>query len=144
MLVSWSGGLDSTLVVENLLKSESHLKKGNVRLITVIHPQLPSNPESSEARLKILNYWKEKYYDIPYIEVKTEIIRPLDSCAHSIEPGGLIHPLLWISYIYPYLNDNENLYFGYIRGDDFWHHLQEFNEIFEGMKKLVPRVETVN
>lgn len=130
-LVLWSGGCDSTLVLYRLLKEHQDEDKGYVHAISVNHDQVPANKESQIARKKILAKFKKMRLWVLHTEVniKSKGYREVYPC------GGLTQPTIWLTII-NYLKEKEDLYFGYIKGDDIWHHKYAFEEACKNLFSL--------
>lgn len=122
-LVLWSGGADSTLVLLRLLK-----KKKPVRAISILHPQVMSGPRENLARISMAARFREDGYHLEHatIELKQDLF-----FIESV--GGLTQPALWIPLALSYLRKDEDLYAGYIKGDDFWHYNAWAQQAFVGL-----------
>jgi 7-cyano-7-deazaguanine synthase in queuosine biosynthesis len=50
--------------------------------------------------------------------------------------GGLIQPITWIPLAASFLHEKEDLYVGYIRGDDLWHYKSQVYWIFTYLQEV--------
>ena len=109
-IVVWSGGLDSTLVLDRLCSSGKE-----VWAFSVIWDMIDGLKTKQEriARKNYLKFAKEKGYIISYREV---FIRANMGADHL----GCAQALAWLSFLTSYLPEKSNLYFGYHKGDEFW------------------------
>lgn len=132
-LVLWSGGCDSTLMLHELLKNSSACWP--VRALTIIHDQVSPTKQPARARKKAKYYWKKKGYHLEHTEIE---INRVDSNwdVQAINNGGLAQPVFWLTFAIPYLNEKEDLYFGYIKEDCIWHHKSEFQEGFKYLSRM--------
>lgn len=121
-LVCWSGGCDSTVVLANLLEQRTI----KVRTISIIHNQVGANAEQKSARQTIKNELTKKYGEFESFEVN---ITSDGNAVRSLQ-GGLCQPIIWLPLSTLYLQENEDLYVGYISGDDVWHYKQDLLKLF--------------
>jgi len=131
VLLVWSGGCDSTLALTQLLQD-----KKEVRTISIKHAQIGASKENSAARLSITRKLVEKGYKINNIGEVEINDRGLYI---EIPKEGIIQPVIWIGIAAAYLQPDEDLAFGYIRTDDFWHYKTEFEYIFTYLTKMMSK-----
>jgi 7-cyano-7-deazaguanine synthase in queuosine biosynthesis len=129
-LVCWSGGRDSTLVLYNLLKSREH----EIRTISIIHEQIYDSKQM-ESRQKIKEKLVKEFGDFESINVNISINGSKDGVC--IDEGGLFQPVLWISTASGFLKNNENLYLGYIAGDDVWTSIYQIKTLFSNAQEIM-------
>lgn len=116
-VVVWSGGLDSTLVLDKVCSANMD------RCIwahTINWDMLNDSKvkKEKEARKNYLSYAKKKGYDIAH--------RTITVTADMGAPDlGLAQCLAWFSYVIPYLPKKSRVYLGYHVGDDFWEKVDE-------------------
>ena len=139
-LVVWSGGCDSTLVLYDLLKEQSEhpendLLRPPVRAISINHCQVGAETQQKKARQRILERLRKKGFTILHTEVdiKNDGGFAVTGC------GGLIQPAFWLPTAIPYLKEDEDLYLGYIAGDDIWHYRSDIFYVFEYMSRMTHR-----
>lgn len=131
----WSGGCDSTLSLLRLLK-----EKKRVRTISVIHPQIYAVAENAAARLAIHRRLFEMGHILDHVGevvITTPTRRHID--IDGANNGGLIQPNIWLGIAASYLEQDEDLAFGYMRTDDFWHYKTEFNVAFKHFTKILAK-----
>jgi len=140
-LICWSGGCDSTLILWDLLQKQSK-NDPPIRTIAIDHFAVWAGEEQDAARTKILFVLRERGFRI---EHETLTIRCGDRnglpCGTSEKPSTLRIPQapLWLINAIMHLEPKEDLYVGYIRGDDVWHYIQEYRWVFQYAAYLVGR-----
>lgn len=126
-LVCWSGGCDSTLVLLDLAKQSSASRP--VRTFSISMPeQICGAVEQRRARKRILAKLRRGGSHIE----PTEMILGLDHGA-GLLGHGLPQAVVWLLGAQA-LRGQEDLYLGYIRGDDWWYHRGEFARVFERLQ----------
>jgi len=133
MLLSWSGGCDSTVMLYEALKT----KKDNetVRAISVSHIQVTNSEISKIARAKIKAKLARAGLTFQHVEVAVT-----HEGSFQIEPcGGLSQPALWLQVATSYLEQAEDLALGYITGDDIWHYRNYLCEAFQNTQVISNR-----
>jgi len=110
-IVAWSGGYDSTLVLDRLC-SWGKIDIWAFALDWHMVDELKRQKEKA-ARDNYREYAKKKGYVFSYETVTV-------TATMSATEGGLPQVLAWFNFITPYLPEESELYFGYHRGDDFW------------------------
>jgi len=133
-LVLWSGGCDSTLILDRLLANSSELNP--VRALTIIHDQIYPKKQPALARKKAKAYWKKKGFHLDHVEFN--VTRTGNIQAN--QSGGLSQPMFWLSFSIPYLLEEEDLYLGYVREDCIWHYKKELYGVFENWRKMSRRI----
>lgn len=128
-LVCWSGGRDSTLLLHNLLSEEDTI----VRAISIIHEQV-DDERQKEARTKIKEKLVNKFREFTSFEVTISFD---EGSPGAYVDNGLIQPVLWIPTASTFLKNEEDLYVGYIRGDDVWHARYQITEIFKNIQYIM-------
>lgn len=110
-VVVWSGGYDSTLILDRLCSSRDK----NVWAFAVDWDMVDELKRKQEktARERYREYAKTKGYTFSYQTVTV-------SADMSAGDLGLPQALAWVNYVAPYLPERAKVYFGYHRGDDFW------------------------
>jgi len=126
-LVVWSGGLDSTLLLDNLAKEST--KENPVETISFLPNFIDSGKMKAEkrARRNYLYYAKRKGYHI-----KNKTIRVSGNAQPTYT--GWAQQLCWLSFILPYIPDDCDVYFGFVQGDGVWRAVNHFYEIFTQFK----------
>lgn len=116
-VVVWSGGMDSTLVLDRVCSA-------NINKCIWAHAvnwDMLNNLKvfkEKEARKNYLSYAKKKGYNIAH---RTIIVK-----ANMGAPDlGLAQCLAWFSYVIPYLPKKSKVYLGYHSADDFWEKVNE-------------------
>lgn len=132
-LVLWSGGCDSTLLLHRVA-SEQATKKDPVRALSIVHSQVPANKEQAQARRNILKEFKSRGLHVVHstLHVKT-------TGTFFVKGGGNTQGVLWLGTAISYLFKDEDLYAGYIRGDDYWHYEGWLQEAFKNLKHATYR-----
>jgi len=132
-IVMWSGGCDSTLILNDLAKNSSY--QNPIYTVTILNRQIGGGKDQQKmeslARKEYLIYAKSKKYHIKNIKIKLECL----NSQFSNDNQGLIQALIWICGVLPFLENDDELNFGYIRGDDFWHYKEYvINSINQSLK----------
>ena len=131
-MIVWSGGCDSTLLLEQYGKVGAAW--GRAKSISFSHPQIGHSQVQKVARQKILAELRKRDYEICHLEVE------LTSEGDNVfaEPGdGLIQPIIWLAMAMPYLAKDETLYMGYVQSDDIWHRRENLFGAFDHLAKLM-------
>ena len=142
-LVLWSGGCDSTLVLWDLLQKQSR-NDPPIRTLSIDHFAVWAGKEQAAAREKIMGVLRKQGYrvenELVTIQCGDRTGLPSKGPSGSGTSGFRIpQAALWIGQAVEHLEPEENLYVGYIRGDDMWHHVQEWRWAFQYMAYLVGR-----
>ena len=135
MLISWSAGLDSTYLLLCVLFPHNNEPTKSIRTISINSPQVLQYKKEKEQRKIIKRILKKSYgktFDSQ--EVNISETKPGMIC-NQLE--GLSQPTLWVSLSTLYLDTNEDLYMGYVRGDDFWHFKKHVVKAFKSQQKLL-------
>lgn len=117
-VVFWSGGMDSTLCALHLLRADK-----SVRLVTISNALI--GDEHEKERLTRKQCLQKLKTDFGNNVVHEEYI--FDG---AFRVGSLEQASLWVS-LYPLcVNDKDDVYLGFIRYSDFWHHKEQFEKAF--------------
>lgn len=133
-LVLWSGGCDSTLILDRLLVNSS--ESWPVRALTILHEQVTPTKQPAAARKRAKSYWKKKGYHLVHTEVTVSNDGDFEATNCG---GGLIQPAFWISVAIPYLDEREDLYVGYIKDDCIWHYKNNLQAVFDQWQYVTGR-----
>jgi len=134
-IVVWSGGLDSTLVLDQLCSSNPSKCIWAFSIDWDVLDNLKTKKEK-EVRKNYLRYAKKKGYDIVH---RTICVKANMGTKHL----GHAQALAWASYVTPYLPKNSNLYLGYHTGDEFWECASWFGKYVEYASKIGERKITL-
>jgi len=128
--VIWSGGLDSTYLLDQIARIYS-TQEQQVYTISFIYPHIDKNKELMEkrARKKYLSYARKKGYNIESFVLNIADAPPMGG-------RGLKQQILWMLLSLPYVWDNSVMHFGYVRKDDFWHYRHRFDKIAKQIGKI--------
>lgn len=136
-LVCWSGGLDSTLVLYDLAvryrDDKTPPDAHGLRAVSVVHHQVSCQKQARRARNAIRRAMRKENLAFRHAAVRWRASGEFSG--HQAE-GGLAQPGLWLAVAQSYLLDDEDLYLGYVKGDDVWHHFSELKQAFAGMQGL--------
>jgi 7-cyano-7-deazaguanine synthase in queuosine biosynthesis len=132
MLLLWSGGCDSTLILAARLAN-----KEPVRTISISINQFNHNAEQFAARQAIVAHYKKKKIQWPHVEVSIANKYPFDFKSH-VQMGGVI-PGIWMGLAPAYLDINEDLAVGYIHGDNAIHWLEDIRSAFRSLQAISQR-----
>jgi 7-cyano-7-deazaguanine synthase in queuosine biosynthesis len=144
-LICWSGGHDSTLALLQLARKAS--SDNPVKALAIVHPQILAAEENRAARKAILAWMKAQGYFVIYQEVQIKHKKGYEwndsriphakrviTCENN---HGAMQPQIWISTASLYLDKDEDLHMGYIRGDDVWHYREWVCDLFYNLKTLM-------
>lgn len=111
-VVVWSGGMDSTLVLDQVCSANPDKCIWAYTINWDMLDDLKVEKEK-EARKNYLSHAKKKGYGIAHrtITVKANM---------GAADLGLAQCLAWLSYVVPYLPKKSRLYLGYHNADEFW------------------------
>jgi len=115
----WSGGMDSTCLLFDLLKEHDKLK-----IISFTNSKLSSGDEDSKARQQILKTLN-KYHNGKFVYIE----RPLELMNHY--QGS--H---WFTSLSMLIRKDSDVHMGYIRTDDFWHLKDNLESAFYAIQKM--------
>jgi 7-cyano-7-deazaguanine synthase in queuosine biosynthesis len=131
-LVLWSGGCDSTLVLWDLLQDQSP-KSPAINTIAINYPQIMGAEMAKAKRKAILNELRGRGFRINH----GEVIVAHDGATGIQNSYGLPQAALWVSLSPLYLGEKEDLYAGYVRGDDACHHKEALKGVFGWQQNLL-------
>lgn len=151
MLVLWSGGCDSTLMLHDLaLANHAHSQvkprlagdkvleapySSPVRAISFSCHQIEGGGAASKkARTKIIGVLRKKGLTIDHTEVAVSYQGDAQMLCGN---GGCAQAPIWLVYAQLFLEVDEDLYLGYIRGDDIWHHKSELHWVFQYCQSVI-------
>lgn len=119
-IVVWSGGSDSTLVLDTLARHST--KDYPVWAYSVVWDQLDDLKVEQEqkSRKNYLEYAKKHNYFIEHRELR------VNSNMGACDLGNA-QMLAWIGFLFPYFPSGSDVYFGYIKKDDSW---KDFHNLF--------------
>jgi 7-cyano-7-deazaguanine synthase in queuosine biosynthesis len=139
MLVCWSGGCDSTMMLLHLIQQMTDgctcaHKWHEIRAITFKHPQLWAEAEQAHARQQITEQIKQRF---PGVHLQQNVISMSysEACIDGDIPNGLTQPQFWL-IAQSYLHQDEDLYIGYIRGDDALSRLHQIETAFYALQQI--------
>lgn len=125
-VVIWSGGADSTLILDQLAREASSTHP--ILAISISgHPQMPDAqfPAEALAREAYLRHARSKGYHIQHETIS------LKNSEGLVVQGEATQAVVWFSAVMPYIGDKDRVYLGYIRGDDFWHWHEAYRRLFD-------------
>lgn len=114
-LVCWSGGCDSTLCLYDLAAKSS--KASPVHSIAINHGEVGAEIQQKKARVRLLARFKKLGFHIQHTEITIRTKGDFYISGH-----GIVQPSIWLPFAMLYARKKDDLIFGYIRGDDVWHH----------------------
>jgi len=113
-----------------------------VHAVSITHPQVQGSEESRQAREKLKAWFaKKEMTAITYTEV--EIRQEIGSNLGAIPGDGMNQAGLWLGILLSYLDEDEDVYLGYIRADDFWHRHREFVSAFVGLQRFAGKTGSI-
>lgn len=136
-LILWSGGCDSTLVLHNLLRQQKDgtLKddKDGVCTLSIVHPQIGAVSQQAAARKVLAAKFEARGFRFSSGVVRIEHDKDDRVPANQV---GLVQPQIWLTTAASYLQSEEDLYVGWIRGDDAWHYAHTLRAAFDALQAV--------
>ena len=138
-VVIYSGGCDSTLLLYELSKKFG-TKKNPVKALSFNYVQA-INPRKIKTEKKTRNsfkqYCKKNKIYVDFLDINITTNRKYDKRAcESYSFNGIAQPYLWLTSLSTILLGKHNIYFGYIKEDDFWFFKTEFINAFNALQKI--------
>ena len=127
-VVMWSGGIDSTVLLHRLALNSS--LQNPIIALTIEHHQIYNDQQKSQgqAQKEYLRFAKARGFHIKHGKIYVK---------GTIGTEALFaQPMLWLCHIAPYLKDEDNVHFAYIRHDDFWHIKDRFELALDGIMAI--------
>ena len=118
----FSGGFDSTYLLNYLMKHEDELTILSIKSNVLSKGKVI---REENARKRILDYLKAKYYNCKLTELEVEV-----NFNHT-ESSGLAQPLMWLPFMYLLVSDEYELNLSYICDDQAIIHMADFKTILE-------------
>ena len=134
--IMWSGGMDSTALLYSTAKTFG-TRKNPIYAISVSTDSINSAYKERWIRKQQKKIFKKEKLHIRYINI--DIRHGYGKYNIENYCSTMLQPLLWLScllFIYKY-NNSAQILFGYVRGDDIWHKIYEFKQIFNSNKLFV-------
>ena len=130
-VVVWSGGKDSTLILDQLCSANI---KNCVWAFSINWDLLNSlkTKKEKEARKNYLKYAKAKGYSIAHRTISV-------TANMGSEHIGNAQAVAWFSYVIPYLPKESNLYLGYHNADRFWEDATKFSSYIDAIAAVGER-----
>lgn len=132
VLVCWSGGCDSTLLLHHTARLYG-TPKSPVRALTIRSDQVGSDMREAAARQSLLKRFKK---DGLHIEVNEVQIKTLQG--NGLHSNGLPQAVLWLLATQA-LRDGDSLALGYVRGDDYAAEVEAFRSVFDTLQRVSHR-----
>lgn len=120
--VIWSGGQDSSAIVDALCKQNP---TETIYLLSIEMEQALSNKADKESRTILSSIFKSRGYNIEMREMK------LDG---NYSSSGLGQLAAWATILSCVMMSRRAIYFGYIKEDDMWHTIDGVKKVIEGLK----------
>jgi hypothetical protein len=122
-------------VLYELATASDRKESDPVRALSIVSPQFPAIEAQRHARERIKQWLKKK--KVPKIDYNEVELKYDNRSDFSMETGGgLIQPATWIPIAATFLKEKEDLYLGYIRGDDFWHYQAQAYWAFKYLQEI--------
>lgn len=132
-LILWSGGCDSTLLLFELATKALASGDPPPRALSVNYDdQIPAGEQHRTARQRILKEFRRRGLKVYH----SEFVFTKQGDFGLERPPGLCQPILWLGFGQSCLMEDEDLYLGYVRGDDIWHYREHIVSTFSGMQQV--------
>jgi len=127
-VVIWSGGWDSTLVLDRLCSANPDrlVWAHSINWDMLAHEKVT---KEKVARKNYLKYAKAKGYNISHRTITV-------SADMGGQALGYAQGLAWISFMIPYLPMNSIVHLGYYNADGFWEYEDKFNKYVKAAGKI--------
>lgn len=139
-LVCWSGGLDSTLVLHRLAVEQrdgAMYHPHGVRALTILHPQIAMHEgAAAKARKSLAEKFRALGLTIGYVEITVKQDARSWRAEQFVGSSDNPQALLWLTTAVNYLERDESLHTGYIRGDDYWHNANRYQTAFDALQAV--------
>lgn len=138
-LVAWSGGCDSTLALFKALQNQKTWICGGktlyeVQTLSINWLPIPQCPQQRAARKKITARLRSLGYRFAHREVDITATSGAGTCASQA--------VLWVGIAQQFLEANQDLVTGWIRGDDVWHRIADLRAAFEHLRLASSRADS--
>jgi 7-cyano-7-deazaguanine synthase in queuosine biosynthesis len=133
-VVVWSGGFDSTALVLDLLEKGNNIYTISTRLLNNEGQQYSEYVARQTIRQALEIKFPGKLRCGTDTEIRQEV---------GVIEYGLVQPILWAANMVM-ASPHEEVYLGYVKGDDFWHHKSDFEEVVSRMAKIMHRKIKIN
>lgn len=143
-VVLWSGGVDSTYIIWRFLETMEigGVKYDKIKVMQVDwHNQagVEGNRYARDSIKKVLN---TKYRDtidslVTFVEEHTITF------TDPLVGGGLMQPPLWLLIGLYCVNLTDDLIFGYVKTDCFWHKANDFNMASFHIQKIMGKEDVI-
>lgn len=120
-IVIWSGGYDSTLILDRLCASRDKTVWAFSLEWNMINDR--KTHQEKKVRKRYKKYAKKKGYKFYHRTIK--VGADMGAPTH-----GLPQALAWFCFVLPYLPQESKVYLGYHRGDDFWRYHDHVGAFF--------------
>jgi 7-cyano-7-deazaguanine synthase in queuosine biosynthesis len=126
-LVMWSGGSDSTYLLNRLLKDST--KNEPVCALSIIWGTSLKDKSESIARKHLSEEFKKRGYHLIYKEVK------LNSTGFASDTHNA-QPIMWLTTLFQNIQNDAIVHFGYNFSDSFWHIKGKFVKAFYALVNI--------
>lgn len=134
-LVLWSGGFDSTLVLYDLcVEAKRKAVHTWPRALSINHQNVCGNRQAQVARNQIHRKLASRGLEFERTEVN--LSHWDESKFYPAGGVGLQQPVIWLPLAILYLQEKEDLYAGWTRGDDVMHYLAELRWSFQYLRDM--------
>ena len=142
-VVLFSGGFDSTYMLHDICRHSDPNTKIQIISITATFLHREKESREIEARKRILNYMKAKYYNLEFIEDTINLDFTKSTFKFS---AGLFQPLFWISSLVTLLKEDKehDIIFSYICGDQALSYKEDIKSIVRSSLSINNNDTTAN
>ena len=129
VLVSWSGGCDSTLLLYHACRKFGTPDEP-IRALSITADQVTTEKHENAAREKLLKEFKKRGLHVEHEQVHISLKK-----GPGMRGGGLPQALMWL-YGTQFLREDAWFALGYIKGDDWLYHRDDFAEVFKRLQSI--------
>jgi len=132
ILIPFSGGLDSTYLIQKALEASTD---NHVYLIKFeIGNNITQTKMENKARDIIYNYFKERYGNrVEFNRAQMKV----DIKVGDLYSATLIQPVLWIMGCSIFSSSIDEIHLGYVMGDDAISYLPEIKRLYNAYKPFI-------
>lgn len=132
-LILWSGGCDSSLLIFEQATKALAAGEPMPRTLSINYDeQINAGEQQRKVRAAFLKELARRGMKIEATEL--EIRKQGEG---YVQRNGLPQSCFWLSLAQTFLEEEEDLYLGYVRGDDIWHRRSELIWIFDNTQTIL-------
>ena len=132
VMVCWSGGCDSTLLLHHAARIYG-TPSAPVRALSINSDQVTGAVKESQVRKRLMRKFKKMGLHIKQVELSITADKGIGMLNY-----GLSQAVMWLMGTQA-LEEKESLALGYIKGDDWPQHIEAFQSVFDTLQRVNSR-----